>query len=62
MADFYILYSARIDSFYIGSSHDAEERLIRHNKGHQTSTRKGIPWKLVYKESFATRQQAYSRE
>ena len=37
-------------------------RLIRHNAGHSTFTKRGIPWKLVYAEDYETRAEAFRRE
>ncbi|MFN8416193.1 MAG: GIY-YIG nuclease family protein [Cytophagaceae bacterium] len=58
----YILFSQKNQKYYIGSSQNLEERLFRHNSGHSTFTKTGIPWVLVYKESFATRAEAVQRE
>ena len=58
----YILFSQKNQKYYVGSSQDVEVRLLRHNKGHSSFTKNGIPWILVYKESFATRTEAVQRE
>ena len=58
----YILYSKKLGKYYIGSSQDVQERLLRHNKGHTTFTKTGIPWELVYTEQFPTREAAFKRE
>ena len=46
----YILFSEKLNKYYIGSSHDVEKRLVRHNRGHTTFTKTGIPWKIAYSE------------
>lgn len=58
----YILKSLKIDRYYIGHCEDINVRLIRHNKGLVKSTKKYKPWKIVYKENFNTRSEAYRRE
>ena len=58
----YILFSEKIDKYYIGSCEDLEERLIRHNQGRSKFTKTGTPWTLVYSEKYDTRSEAYKRE
>jgi len=62
MYNTYILKSDRIDRYYIGSTEDLKKRIKEHNKGEVRSTKSGIPWKLVYYESFLSRNKAYKRE
>ncbi len=58
----YILYSERIDSFYVGSTSNLENRIQRHNSGRSTYTKKGIPWKVVYAKEYPTKAEAYRAE
>lgn len=58
----YILYSEKIDKYYIGSSHDPEMRLHYHNLGKKGWTRIGVPWKIVFKQEFPDRKTAMDRE
>ncbi len=58
----YILYSEKIDRFYIGFTDDLLWRLQRHNQGWGRFTKKGIPWKIVYNEAFQTKSEAIKRE
>jgi len=58
----YILYSQRLDRYYVGSTNNLTRRLGDHNRGKDKYTRKGSPWELKYFEPFSTRQEAYSRE
>ena len=58
----YILQSKITTKFYIGSTGNLEDRLIRHNNGRSKATKAGIPWKLVYTEKFETRSEACRRE
>ena len=58
----YVLQSDVTGRHYTGSAADVEERLRRHNSGDTKSTRHGIPWRVIYKAGFATRQAAVQRE
>ena len=58
----YILQSQKDSTYYIGHSSNIEKRLIYHNKGKSSYTSRKTPWKLVYKEDFPTKGEAYSRE
>jgi putative endonuclease len=58
----YILYSAQLDKYYVGSTEDVLSRLRRHNMGHSTYTKTGIPWVLKYEESIESRDKGYRRE
>ena len=58
----YILYSEKIDKYYIGYSADLEKRIKKHNEGGTQSTKNGIPWKIVYFESFDNKSDAIKRE
>ena len=58
----YIIYSKTIDKYHVGYTDDLDWRLKRHNQGWGRFTKKGIPWKLVYFEQFATKSRAIRRE
>ncbi len=58
----YILYSEKLDKYYIGSTTDIDRRLQEHNRGKEKFTSTGTPWKLVYKEHFVHLKDARSRE
>lgn len=58
----YMLYSAVVDRYYVGQTSNLEDRLKRHNQGRSKYTKSGIPWNLVYKESFETRSESMKRE
>jgi putative endonuclease len=58
----YIIYSEKIDRYYTGSTENLSWRLERHNQGWGRYTKRGIPWKIVYTESFANKTDALSRE
>ena len=58
----YIIYSDSTDKYYVGYSKDVDLRLERHNLGWSKSTKAGIPWSLVYTESFDSKSEALQRE
>jgi len=58
----YVLKSSSNPPFYIGHTADLKKRLIEHNHGKTTSTRRGIPWKLIYYEAFLNLAAARDRE
>ncbi len=58
----YILYSPKLDKYYIGSTNNIEGRLQRHNSSNRGFTSTGKPWELKYYESFETRSEALERE
>ncbi len=58
----YILQSEQTSRYYIGSSYDVAVRLAEHNAGKTLSTKSKIPWKLIYTESYSSRQEARQRE
>ena len=58
----YILFSEKLNKYYIGSTTDIERRLHDHNRGKEKFTRTGIPWILVYTEALETLTLARKRE
>ena len=58
----YILQSKKTKRYYIGSTDDLKNRLEEHNSGETISIRKGIPWKEIHIEQFATRAEAVRKE
>ena len=58
----YILHSQLNNKYYIGSTQNTEERLIRHNSGRSKATKTGIPWIIVYTETYSSRSEALKRE
>jgi len=58
----YILYSNKINRYYVGYTDDLDWRLERHNKGWGKYTKRGIPWKLVYSETCNFKTEAIRRE
>jgi putative endonuclease len=62
MPHIYILFSQKINKYYIGSTTDLDRRLMEHNWGKEKFTSTGIPWVLVYKEAFELLANARQRE
>lgn len=58
----YLLHSKKTNSFYIGTTSDLFSRSYHHNAGENASTRRGIPWKMVYFEAYPTKTDALRRE
>jgi putative endonuclease len=58
----YILWSEIKNIFYVGHTHDLNQRLEYHNTGRSNFTKRGIPWELVYFEEFQTKVEAVRRE
>ncbi len=58
----YILYSARIDKYYIGYSSNVNVRLLKHNTSNSGFTSTGKPWIVVYTEAFKDKKTAMTRE
>ena len=61
----FIVYAIKSQSrnyIYIGMTRDVEERLARHNKGYERTTKPYRPFDLIYTETFATRVEARQRE
>ena len=58
----YILYSEKLDKYYVGYSNNYLERIERHNRGGIKFTTAGQPWSFVYKEGVETKELAAKRE
>src|SRR6056297_17933 len=54
----YILFSFKIQKFYIGQTRDLDERIKRHNAGRKNYTSKGVPWELVWFTTKESRSEA----
>jgi putative endonuclease len=62
MFTLYIIYSARLDRFYIGYTNDFQRRISEHNRIKGKYTDKGIPWLLVYSKEYRSKKEAMNRE
>jgi putative endonuclease len=62
-ATFYILFSSAANKYYVGHTADSiSERLRKHNSNHKGFTGTYNDWKLVYQETYLSKEEAYSRE
>ena len=58
----YILEAKESKRFYIGQTENLEERVKRHNKGYNRSTRAYIPWVLKWWTERETRTETIKIE
>ena len=58
----YIIFTDLLNRFYIGSTANIEERILRYNHKSKGFTGNKSDWILVYSESFKTREEAIERE
>src|SRR6266571_5703310 len=58
----YVLKSVINNQLYIGSTNDLKRRFAEHNKGKEFSTKRYMPWNLMYYEAFETEHLARLRE
>lgn len=58
----YILRSEKNPRLYVGVTYSIERRLERHNSGKVVSTKKDVPYRLVYSEEFVDLISARKRE
>lgn len=49
-------------TYYIGHTHDLEERLRRHRKGENTYTRYRLPVELIVYTAFSNKYKAFAFE
>ena len=58
----YVIQSLKTKDLYFGFTSDLKKRLETHNKGGNTSTKFGVPWTVVYCESYRSESDARCRE
>ena len=58
----YILYSEELDKYYTGVTQEISARLKEHLWNHKGYTAKAKDWRVVYHESFSTKEEALKRE
>ena len=58
----YVLRSESDSGFYIGFSTSLRARLRQHARGTSFATKSRGPWKLIYYEAYAEREDAEGRE
>lgn len=58
----YIIESERDGRYYTGQTDNLKDRIERHNKGRNLSTKAYIPWKLKWWKELETRSEAVKME
>lgn len=58
----YVLQSKKDKDLYIGCPKDLKNRLILHNVKKVASTKKRVPFALVYYEAYIDSKDSYERE
>ncbi len=58
----YIIFSKKLDKYYVGYSEDIYVRLKQHNEGFSTYTSRANDWQIKYSEAFESRELAMKRE
>jgi putative endonuclease len=58
----YVLRSLKDGRLYIGHTEDIEKRLALHNGGKVGSTKSRVPFRLIHKQEFFTRNEARWQE
>lgn len=62
MGYLYLLQSKLNNEIYVGSTKDLKLRMEEHNSGKVFSTKRYIPWKIIYYEAYASEELARLRE
>ena len=58
----YILQSRKNKELYIGYTADLKRRILEHNQGLNFSTKRYIPWEIIYYEACKEESDAKRRE
>jgi putative endonuclease len=58
----YILFSEKLNRYYIGQTQDIDSRLVEHNSGKGKFTGKAKDWVVVFTQIFETRGEAMIME
>ncbi|MBC7555079.1 MAG: GIY-YIG nuclease family protein [Taibaiella sp.] len=48
----YILYSPKLNKYYVGECSNLERRIYEHTIGHSAFRSTGVPWELKYAEQL----------
>ena len=59
---FYILFSKKLNRYYLGHTRDLFERIRKHNSHHKGYTGKVDNWELLYSKKYSSKSDAYARE
>ncbi|WP_224488673.1 GIY-YIG nuclease family protein [Robertkochia flava] len=58
----YAIASEEFNYIYVGQTQDLENRLKRHNKGWEATTKSYRPFRLIFTEECSNRKEARIRE
>lgn len=58
----YILQSKKEKELYIGYTFDLKKRILEHNQGLNFSTKRYMPWEIIYYEACKEKTDARRRE
>lgn len=58
----YILYSTKINKFYVGQTSNIVRRIYEHNMQNSRFTSLGVPWTLIWLKQFSSRIEAIQLE
>ncbi|MHB1686583.1 MAG: GIY-YIG nuclease family protein [Ignavibacteriaceae bacterium] len=58
----YILFSQTVNKYYIGSTNNILRRLDEHNSRQTSSTKAGVPWKIIFMKEFVLKSDAIKLE
>ena len=58
----YLLISEKDNSWYIGYTSNLKERIMQHNSGKTISTKRKLPWRILYYEVSFYIEDAIARE
>jgi len=58
----YILFSEKLNGYYVGYTNNLEERLRKHLTNHKGYTARAKDWTIIYTEKFSSKSEAYARE
>ena len=58
----YILKNKVNSSLYVGSTSDLKRRIKEHDEGKNISTRRYLPWIIIYVEGYFSKEDALRRE
>ncbi len=58
----YILFSEKTQKYYTGKKTNIGNRIIQHNTGLNTSTKSGVPWKIIWTSELLFAKEASELE
>jgi putative endonuclease len=58
----YILFSETNQKHYTGKTTNIDNRIIQHNTGLNTSTKSGVPWKIIWTSELLLAKEASELE